>query len=49
VFNVTLIEGGKCAKICDNLCPIYLLHSALCLNHNVEADAAIKNLGSKRI
>jgi len=49
VFTVTLIEGGKCAVISDNMCSIYLLHSALCLNHNIEADAAVKNLGSKRI
>ena len=46
MFNVTLIEGGKCTEISDNMCPIYVLHSALRLNHNIEAEAAIKNLGS---
>lgn len=49
VFSVTLIEGGKCAEISDNMYPVYLSRAALWLNHHIDADAATKKLGSKRI
>ena len=29
VFSVTLIEGGKCAEISDNMYPVYLSRAAL--------------------